>query len=142
MTRIGATLLATVAVLFADVYSDTVGTMIRERRRMKRGEVIAMTAELGSLMLAAVRPLALMLRAAIGVISVSAAAWSSVWSLVALLFAFGFAAAPWGRRFGHRQCAERGAAGRRGNRHGAVQGCGDALTAAGRPTGRPGRSSP
>lgn len=92
-TQIGATLLATVAVLFAEVYSDVVGTMIRERRRLSHGELVAMTAELGSLVLAAVPPLVLTILAALGLMSLSTAESLSVWLLVGLLFALGFAAA-------------------------------------------------
>jgi len=91
--QIGAILLATVAVVFAELYSDIVGAMIRDRRRLTRAELIEMTTQLGSLVLAAVPPLALTLLAVVGVISLDTAAWLSVWLLVALLFAFGFAAA-------------------------------------------------
>jgi hypothetical protein len=91
--QIGAILLATVAVVFAELYSDIVGAMIRHRRRLTRRELIAMTTQLGSLVLAAVPPLVLTLLAVMGVLSLDTAAWLSVWLLVALLFAFGFAAA-------------------------------------------------
>lgn len=92
-TQIGATLLAAFAVLFAEVYSDVVGTMIRERRRLSHGELVAMTTELGSLVLAAVPPVVLTVLAAVGVMSLSTAETLSVWLLVALLFSLGFAAA-------------------------------------------------
>ncbi len=91
--QIGAILLATVAVVFAELYSDIIGAMIRERRRPRWREVIDMTTQLGSLVLAAVPPLVLTLLAIGGVVSVDTAASLSVWLLVGLLFAFGFAAA-------------------------------------------------
>ena len=91
--QIGAILLATVAVVFAELYSDIVGAMIRDRRGPTRREVIDMTTQLGSLVLAAVPPLLLTVLAIFGVLSLDTAAWLSVWLLVGLLFAFGFAAA-------------------------------------------------
>jgi hypothetical protein len=91
--QIGAVLLATFAVVFAELYSDIVGAMIRERRRLNHDELVTMTTQLGSLALAAVPPLALTLLAWVGLMSVETAGWLSAWLLIGLLFAFGFAAA-------------------------------------------------
>jgi hypothetical protein len=91
--QIGAVLLATFAVVFAELYSDIVGAMIRERRRLSHTELVSMAVQLSSLALAAIPPLAMSMLAWAGVVSVQTAGWVSAWILIGLLFAFGFAAA-------------------------------------------------
>jgi len=91
--QIGTVLLATFAVVFAELYSDIVGAMIRERRRLTHTELVTMTAQLSSLAFAAVPPLVLTLLAWAGLMSVETAGLASAWLLIGLLFAFGFAAA-------------------------------------------------
>ena len=92
-TQSGTVLLATFAVVFAELYSDIVGTMIQERRRRTHSELVTMTTQLSSSALAAVPPLALTLPAWAGVMSVQAAGSVSAWLLIGVVFAFGFAAA-------------------------------------------------
>lgn len=90
--EVGAILLATFAVVFAEFYSEVVGATIREGRSLTHAELAATAAELGTLVIAAVPPLVVTGGAAIGLYSPDIAIWVSVWLLVALLFAFGFAA--------------------------------------------------
>ncbi len=90
--EIGAILLATLAVVFAEFYSEVVGATIRQRRSLTGQELAAMAAELGALVFAAIPPLLVTGGAAIGLYTPDTAIWVSVWLLVALLFAFGFAA--------------------------------------------------
>ncbi len=90
--EVGAILLATFAVVFAEFYSEVVGATIRERRALSRHELLAMAGRLGTLALAAIPPLIVTLGSALGLYSAEVAVWASIWLLATLLFAFGFAA--------------------------------------------------
>ena len=90
--EIGAILLATLAVVFAEFYSEVVGATIRERRALTHRELVTMAGELGTLAFAAVPPLVVTAGSAIGLYSADTAIWASIWLLATSLFAFGFAA--------------------------------------------------
>lgn len=90
--EVSAIVLATLAVVFAEFYSEVVGATIRNRRTPTSAEVAATAAELGTLAIAAVPPLVITVGAAVGLYDADTAVWLSVWLLVAVLFAFGFAA--------------------------------------------------
>jgi len=90
--EMGAILLATLAVVFAEFYSEVVGATIRERRTLTHRELVTMAGELGTLAFAAIPPLVVTAGAAIGLYSPDFAIWVSIWILATSLFAFGFAA--------------------------------------------------
>jgi len=90
--EMGAIVLATLAVVFAEFYSEVVGATIRERRSLTHKELMTLGTELGTLVLAAAPPLLVTGGAALGLYSPTTAISVSIWLLVALLFAFGFAA--------------------------------------------------
>jgi hypothetical protein len=90
--EIGAILLATLAVVFAEFYSEVVGATIRERRALTHRELVTMAGELGTLAFAAIPPLVVTAGSAIGLYSADTAIWASIWLLATSLFAFGFAA--------------------------------------------------
>jgi hypothetical protein len=90
---VGGVVVATMAVAFAELYSELVGETIRERRPLLRREIVATAARLGAILLAPVPPLLLVAASAAGLMSLRAAVTVAVWALVAVLFAFGFAAA-------------------------------------------------
>ncbi len=90
--EIGAILLATLAVVFAEFYSEVVGATIRERRALTHRELARMAGELGTLAFAAIPPLVVTAGSAIGLYSADTAIWVSIWLLATSLFAFGFAA--------------------------------------------------
>jgi hypothetical protein len=90
--EIGAILLATLAVVFAEFYSEVVGATIRERRRLTHRELAKTAGELGTLAFAAIPPLVVTAGSAIGLYSADTAIWASIWLLSTSLFAFGFAA--------------------------------------------------
>lgn len=90
--EVGAIILATLAVVFAEFYSEVVGATIREGRSLTHAELAATAAGLGTLVIAAVPPLVVTGGAAVGLYSPDVAIFVSTWLLVALLFGFGFAA--------------------------------------------------
>jgi hypothetical protein len=90
--EMSAVLLATLAVVFAEFYSEVVGATIRERRALTHRELVTMAGQLGTLAFAAVPPLIITAGAAVGLYSPDTAIVVSIWLLAISLFAFGFAA--------------------------------------------------
>ena len=84
--------LATMAVAFAELYSEIVGETIRRRRSLTRGELHQITVNLGAILLVPVPPFVLIALSALGVMSLRTAVVMSAWLLVGILFTFGYVA--------------------------------------------------
>ena len=91
---VAAALLGTaVAVGLAELYSEIVGTETRTRARLGRRQVVELLDEVGAVALGIAFPAAFFVLAALGVFDVDTAFDVAKWSGLALITAYGFAAA-------------------------------------------------
>ncbi len=91
---VAASLLATaLAVGFAELYSEVVGTETRLRRRVRRAEVGHMLADMGAVILGAAFPAVFFVAAAVDLIASDTAFGLARWSGLGLIAGYGFCAA-------------------------------------------------
>ena len=91
---VAVTLLATaLAVALAELYSNVVGTEVRTRRRIGRQQLVGMLGEIGGVATGIAFPSVFFVLAALGALELDSAFTAAKWSGLALITAYGFAAA-------------------------------------------------
>jgi hypothetical protein len=90
---VGAIVATALAVGFAEMYSEFVGTEARERRHLGRAELRVLAADAFAVTFGAGFPALFFVLAAMGVLGVDAAFTLAKWTGLALIAAYGFVAA-------------------------------------------------
>ena len=98
MAAIGTVLFTGLGVALAELYSDFIGTRIRERRLLTWAERTQMTRNVGAVLIGALLPLPFFIFAWLGIMRLEIAFVFAKWTLVGTLLFYGYVA---GRLSGH-----------------------------------------